>query len=53
MLRIQKRVAALLASATLTAIAGLIVVHRAILAGLLTARLVRRETHCANRSCQD
>jgi hypothetical protein len=43
----------LLASATLSTIARLIIVHRAILAGLLAVWLVRRETHCANRSCQD
>jgi hypothetical protein len=39
--------------AILSAIACLAIVHRAILTGLLTARLVRRETHCANRGCQD
>jgi len=42
-----------LASATLSAIARLTIIHRAILTSLLTARLVRRETHCANRGCQD
>src|SRR5438093_1015971 len=43
----------LLTSTTLTAIARFTIVHRAILTGLLTARLVCRETHCANRGCQD
>src|SRR5437773_6747229 len=43
----------LLASATLSAIARFAIVHRAILTGLLTVRLVRRKTHCANRGCQD
>jgi hypothetical protein len=43
----------LLASATLSAIARLTIVHRAILTSLLTARLVRCETHCANRGCQE
>jgi hypothetical protein len=43
----------LTAIATLSAIARLVVVHRAILAGLLTARLVCRETHCANRGCEN
>jgi hypothetical protein len=43
----------LLASATLSAIACLTIVHRAILTSLLTARLVRRETYCANRGCQE
>src|SRR5947199_7004181 len=42
-----------LASATLSAIARFTIVHRAILTGLLTARLVRREPDCANRGCQD
>ena len=43
----------LLASATLTAIACFTIVHRAILTGLLTARLVCRETYCANCGRQD
>jgi hypothetical protein len=43
----------LTAIATLSTIARLIVVHRAILAGLLAVWLVRRETHRANRSRQD
>jgi hypothetical protein len=43
----------LTAIATLTAITGFIVVHRAILARLRTTRLVCRETHCANRGYQD
>ena len=43
----------LLASATLSAIARLTIVHRAIFTSLLTARLVRCETHCANRGCQE
>jgi hypothetical protein len=43
----------LTAIAALSAIARLIVVHRAILAGLLTARLVCRETNCANRGRQN
>ena len=42
-----------LAAATLTAIARLVVVHRAILTRLLTTRLVCRETDCANRSGQN
>ena len=42
-----------LASATLSAIARFTIVHRAILASLLTAGLVCRESHCANRSYQD
>ena len=42
-----------LAAATLTAVAGLIVVHRAILTRLRTTWLVRRETDCANRGCQE
>src|SRR5882757_6784488 len=42
-----------LASAALSAIACLVVVHRAILTRLLTARLVCRKPHCANRGCQD
>src|SRR5437667_12017032 len=42
-----------LTSATLSAIARFTIVHRAILTGLLTARLVCRKTHCANRGCQD
>ena len=41
------------AIATLTAIARLIVVHRAILARLRATRLVCCETHCANRGCQN
>ena len=43
----------LLASATLSAIARLTIIHRAILTSLLTTRLVRRETYCANRGSQD
>jgi hypothetical protein len=43
----------LLATATFSAIACFAIVHRAILTSLLTARLVRRETYCANRGCQD
>jgi len=39
--------------AALSAIACLVVVHRAILAGLLTVRLVRRNTSRANNSCQN
>src|SRR5947208_2076165 len=42
-----------LTSATLTAIARFTIVHRAILTGLLTARLVCREPHCANCGRQD
>jgi len=42
-----------LAAATLTAVAGLIVVHRAVLTRLRTTWLVRRETDCANRGCQE
>jgi hypothetical protein len=42
-----------LAAATLTAVARLIVVHRAILARLRTTRLVCRETHCADGGCQE
>src|SRR4029450_7739743 len=44
---------ALTAIATLSTIAGLVIVHRAILATLLTARLVCRETYRVNRSSQD
>ena len=43
----------LLAAATLTAIAGLIIVHRAILARRRATRFVCGETHCANRGCQN
>ena len=43
----------LAAIAALPAITCLIVVHRTILAGLLTTRLVCRETHCANRGCEN
>jgi hypothetical protein len=43
----------LTAIAILSAIACLVIVHRAVLARLLTARLVCRKPHCANRSCQD
>jgi len=43
----------LTAIATFSAIACLVVVHRAILAGLLTARLVCCETDCADHSCQN
>jgi hypothetical protein len=42
-----------LAAATLPAIAGLIVVHGAILARLRATRLVCRETHRANRGGQN
>ena len=42
-----------LATATLSAIARFTIVHGAILTGLLTARLVCRETHCANRGCEN
>jgi hypothetical protein len=50
---IARYMAARLAGATLSAIARFTIVHRAILTGLLTARLVCRETDCANRGCQD
>jgi hypothetical protein len=50
--KFKSKSSGLLASATLTAIARLAIVHRAILTSLLTARLVRRETYCANRGCQ-
>src|SRR5207248_9002153 len=52
-LLIQSKSPGLLASATLSAIARFTIVHRAILASLLTAGLVCRESHCANRSYQD
>src|SRR5215475_684202 len=42
------QIATWLAAATLTAIARLIIVHRAILARFRTTRLVCRETYCAN-----
>jgi len=42
-----------LATATLSAIARFTIVHGAILTGLLTARLVCRETDCANRGCEN
>jgi hypothetical protein len=42
-----------LARATLSAIARLAIVHRAILTRLRASRLVCGETHCANRGCQD
>jgi hypothetical protein len=43
----------LTAIAIFAAIACLVVVHRAILTGLLTARLVCCETDCADHSCQN
>jgi len=43
----------LLASATLSAITRFTIVHRTILSRLLTTRLVRRETDCANHGCQN
>jgi len=43
----------LIAFASLAAVAFLIVVHRAVFAGLFAIRLVRRETHCANRCRQN
>src|SRR5262245_8289512 len=47
------QIATWLAAATLTAIARLIIVHRAILARLRTTRLVCRETYCANRGSKN
>ena len=42
-----------LAAATFTAVASLVVVHRAIFTRLRATRLVGRETDCANHGCQN